>query len=354
MRKRGVILDEPEVVGVGGIVNVNAIVLGRESVGAVHDIVKSRLGPVNVNGLVVNLPENALSGVEGEVELGWGRAWAGNRDANDRSETSGVSAASGKAERGRGRVAAWSALVAEDGSLSLSVVELLVGTIAQPATSTNAEPVVANSLVGVDDHVVALANTEDKLSGREWLNGDEVARDNSERVVVKRDMKVFIDASVNETEKVLLARGEGGLGVAALPVVDSGAIDKDRLRSRRSLRLGSEDLEDGLMEPVGKRKCTKVDVPVGRGGTVDNDGAHGAVAILHGVVAVVPGRAVFSRLEGVRLGLARSNWAFSDTVRTIHLVRVQLAHTVPVNTGAIVGVRILDIDLNSVTPISGD
>ena len=121
---------------------------------------------------------------------------------------------------------------------------------------------------------------------------------------------------------MLLAGSERRLRVLTLTIVDSGAVDKERLREWGSLRLRREDLKHRFMEPVSQWKSAQINIPVGRRRSVDDDWSNCAIAVLHRVVAVIPRSAVLSCLECVGLRLARGNWALGDAIRTVHLVAV--------------------------------
>lgn len=56
--------------------------------------------------------------------------------------------------------------------------------------------------------------------------------------------------------------------------------------------------------------------------------------------------------ECVGAGLTRSKRTFSDAIRTIHWIRIELSQSVPVKAGSVVGKTVLDSDLESVAPSS--
>jgi hypothetical protein len=73
---------------------------------------------------------------------------------------------------------------------------LLVRAIALTASS-NTEPVVANSLICVDDNIITLANSDTKFGGLERYNRDEVAGDNREWMVVKGNVEMVVGAGID-------------------------------------------------------------------------------------------------------------------------------------------------------------
>src|SRR2546430_17471340 len=71
-------------------------------------------------------------------------------------------------------------------------------------------------------------------------------------------------------------------------------------------------------------------------------------------MGMVPRSAVLSCLERVCLGVSGCQWAFGETVGAVLRVCVELADTVPVNAGTVVGQRVLDGDPDHVTPVGID
>lgn len=71
-------------------------------------------------------------------------------------------------------------------------------------------------------------------------------------------------------------------------------------------------------------------------------------------MTVVPGSTELGCLERICSTGAWRNRAFSKTADAIRSHAVELSDTVPMNTSAVVLKRVLDIDDDLVTPVSGD
>lgn len=65
------------------------------------------------------------------------------------------------------------------------------------------------------------------------------------------------------------------------------------------------------------------------------DWALKTICILHRVVAMIPRRPVLRRIEDVAEAIPWRNWTLSYAVDTIHVHRLVLSNTMPVNTRAV-------------------
>ena len=81
------------------------------------------------------------------------------------------------------------------------------------------------------------------------------------------------------------------------------------------------------MEPIRDGQCSKINVVVGSGWSVDDDGSDNTVGILNRIMRMVPRSPVLGCFEPVHFGLAGGNGAFGQAVGAIHLVRTQLAQS---------------------------
>jgi hypothetical protein len=109
-------------------------------------------------------------------------------------------------------------------------------SVATTRSGLDSEPVVGFRLVGVDNHIVALADLDSQFVGDELFDGDEVAGDDSEWLLmsvraigsfeaiccktymaVHGDMECAIDSGIYEADTVAFALDNVDSGV--LPVV---------------------------------------------------------------------------------------------------------------------------------------
>ena len=93
-------------------------------------------------------------------------------------------------------------------------------------------------------------------------------------------------------------------------------------------------------------------VPVGGVGAVDDDGAQQALAVLDGVVRVVPAGPVLGRLPLVGVAVSGSDGTLGLRGGAVGIVGVELADVVPVDAGAVVGKVVADFDLDVVTQLA--
>jgi len=343
-----------------------------EGVVAVHDILDDRLAPVDVHGGRVQGPDDDIAGGPDGVERG-----------RDELETNGESLDLGKEVgdvadvvgnpwgEGRGSQAVTTVGVAGGGcrlsDLDTRVCEdgetgtLVVG-VAASGLGLSAEPVVAGGLVGVDDDFVSLTDVEEDGLDSDGLDRDQVGGDDLEGVAVKRDTNGIVNGHVDDAEEVLLAGGELDVEVLASGAgrVHVGSVDEDIVGrgTRAVLEETHEDLSIGIsgghVEPVVDCQWAQVNVPVVRGGAVDDQRTSDTVTVLRRVVRVVPCSTELGSLKAVGLGLTGGERALGDTVHTVLDGAAQLAETVPVN-GSTVGLHVVvDGDLEVVSPVGPD
>ena len=246
---------------------------------AIHQVFESGCLPVDVDGRCVDGPDD--HGVAVRLELGLGEVDV-HRLVDERSGRNGllpvrcqicwlsadVGLAVGAGCWGAGR----DSVVGPD-SLRIEAV----ATQAIPC-NIRAEPVVARSLVGVDDNVVTLANGKENPFSSVWLDGDEVGGHDLHWVVVKRDTNVVVNGDVDQPETVLLALLDSNSVVfATASCVLVGAVDEDVVTSRartsvlKCLQGEGIDLVSGSVVPVVDHVRTQVEIVVGRCGTIEHN-----------------------------------------------------------------------------------
>lgn len=111
---------------------------------------------------------------------------------------------------GGGRVGAH---VGEDGEC------VAVQIVAAAALGDGVEPVAVDGLVGVDDHVVALADTHEEPFRAVRVDGDKVGRDDGEVVAVEAHFEVVVRGCIHQAEPIFLALGQHNAAELALGTV---------------------------------------------------------------------------------------------------------------------------------------
>ena len=72
-----------------------------------------------------------------------------------------------------------------------------------------------------------LTDSNGQFSGVERNDGHEIGCDDGEGVIVKRCMDPIVDARVDESQAVRLARCQRGLGLLAAVFRGHGSVDED-------------------------------------------------------------------------------------------------------------------------------
>lgn len=175
-------------------VNGDDIVVGRVRGVVCHHLHDGRGLPVELEAAAVEGPlEPGAAG--GEAELLQGDLADGADVEGDAGDEAGgglvVAGLRGGDDALRGRVGGAGGVVADDAGDVIGV-----GVGGAGAHPLSAEPVVAGGLVGLDNHVVALADADGDGVGDEGLNGDEVVGDDGEVVAVDGELEVGVGALV--------------------------------------------------------------------------------------------------------------------------------------------------------------
>lgn len=99
----------------------------------------------------------------------------------------------------------------------------------------SAEPVVSRGLVGGDDDISTLSDSEQKPVCLVAVDGHQICCGNCEWMTIKRDPDHVVDRGVDQAKHVLFAFRKLDLAVlAASRGVHVGSIDKDCVRRRWS------------------------------------------------------------------------------------------------------------------------
>jgi len=252
---------------------LDQVLSAREGVVLVHDVLKDRLAPVDIHGGGVDTPDNNIAvsvgvRVAGNSldTLGDTRKTETNGECLDLSEEVGsVTNCVGYPWDERGGAVAVTAvgvgglgdrcgnllsLVGHDGETS-TVVE---GETAR-RLGLSTEPVVASSLVGVDDDFVSLTDVDQDRFHDDRLGGNEVGSDDLKLMTVNGDTDGVVNRHVDQAEKMLLSRLDLEVEVLARGTgrVHVGTVDQDVVGSRsRSRGLGVETGEDSDISVLGR------------------------------------------------------------------------------------------------------
>lgn len=263
----GVLDDEvnPDV----GLVKVNDILLGGVGVVAVDDLLDSRVAPIGKEGAVVQGPlELAADYLETDSE-GLIVSLLAGLDSNNRDQVRhglvpavvhvGADLSSGVSSRGR--------VVADD---ALDVEGVLVGRAGE--LRDGAQPVVVSGLVGTNDDIVALADTDGDAGGVVRVNGDEIGRDDLQGVVVNHELPHGVDGTVDQAHAVGLSSLKVGGEAGAAAVIHARAVDQTGVGGRGTVGgCGGVELVTGLVEPIAEHDGAEIFVVGGGSRAVDND-----------------------------------------------------------------------------------
>lgn len=135
---------------------------------------------------------------------------------------------------------------------------LYVRRLPIPATGRGnvcAKPVVTDSLVGVNNDVVALTDVDIDRIGGVRLDGNEVGGDDREIVIINRHMEVVVDAGVDQTQTMLLSLLDGCDMMLAAELSLHRAVNETMVGNRRSsgtVQSADVQCEDRLVEPIGQ------------------------------------------------------------------------------------------------------
>ena len=149
-------------------------------------------------------------------------------------------------------------------------------------------------MVGFNDDIVALTNSHEELAADHGCDRDEIGSDDGKVVANERDGKGVVHAGVDETQQVLLSRSKNQ---AVVRTTRSGRVnalstegDGAAVRWRTVLNQLSNIVKTirGLAVVVLDHVWSQVNVIVGRSRAIDDECSYHSVAVLVGVVAMVP------------------------------------------------------------------
>lgn len=220
------------------------------------------------------------------------------------------------------------------------------------------KPIVAGILVCLEDNVVSLANIDLQISGLVGLDRHKVCFDDSEWMTVQRDVEEVVHGRVDEAKAVFFASlNADSLILAITSTVDHCSVHQDGVWWRwwtRCVHHTIQQLIDRLVIPVGQRKHSEVLVIVCGSWSINHDRTDNTLAVLCGVVRMIPSSAILSCSECVRLRRAWRNRALRHSVCAVLFIGVELSDTVPVQRCTIVCEAIMHIDGELVAPVYMD
>lgn len=371
-----VVLDDPKdpLVGLG---DVDEVCRSRPGAVVLEDVLEDGVVPLDVDGGVLDTPLKHLApAVVGELQgdgegsdRGAGKGGGGHGAGEDGREA-GLAVAGGdtgsaavRREGGGAR-----ALVADDGSRE----KITGSTAVVVGFESGIKPVVAHSLVGLDDDIVALAHGHEKGRAHDWIDWNKVVRNHGEVVAYERDNKGVVDTGIDEAEKMFLAGGESETVVRAPTAcakwMNVLASEEDIVAVRRRAiadQLGSQVKSiSSFVIVVIDHVRAEVDVIVGRCRATHDQGSYNTITILVGIMAVIPRGAILGDVEIICLHGSRWDRTLGHSVGTILVTFAVLANTMPVNrrsgheseinTTAIDGKYIVPVVLHIIVHIDND
>lgn len=262
-------------------INSNDIVISGEHAVACEDPLKRRGAHVEPQAAAVDCPcKGAGSGSKGKDLICLrGKVAHIERQVWYDALVGLVAAAGAGSDRGRARrVRRAARIVPYDAG---DVVGPVDGRArGQPA---GAEPVVACSGVGLDEHVDALSDGHQHAVGLVGHNGHKVGADDGEGVAVNGELEVSVNGHVDEPEAVRGAGLEDGLELGAQhagagrvrggrAVVGVGAVDQAAIERGRGAEDGGgiPEVPDIRVVPVAEEECAKILVIVCGGRAVES------------------------------------------------------------------------------------
>jgi len=249
-------------------------------------------------------------------------------------------------------------LVAEYGKSERVVeVRITARSASSSATGTwSTDPIVRNGLVGSNDDRVPLGDEDIELIDNEGIALNTIGFDDGHVVTVDREAVEGTASDVDDTETVALPAldiddGEWHLGTT---LEATNTVNEDGIRNWYDGCLVVHLLQQRslLVVIVGKgddsgEVINVVHMFVRVVGVVDDQCATETIAVLGGVVGVIPERAsLLVEGEGVEESRVGGNWALGNKSGTVVTVGPVLEETMPVNRRTSPHTRVDDVVVN--------
>lgn len=130
-------------------------------------------------------------------------------------------------------------------------------------------------------------------------------------------------------------------------------IDQTRVCNWRTGILHiTVQLTSSEMVPLHQEQISQVNIIVGSSWAINDDATKHTVPGLHGIVRVIPGRAILSRLEGICHGIPRRCWTLRDRRHAVVWISEILSNTMEMYCCSIDVQRVGNVNDNSVTPVA--
>ena len=164
------------------------------------------------------------------------------------------------------------------------------------------------------------------------VDRDEISSLNRKVVLVDREFEHGVNRRVYDCQSMTLSGSEGEIGEGSAAVPHVFPVDETVFRRLRPVRAFLEpDLVNGAVVVVCEEHLAEINVPIFDRGTVDHERAQGALTVLEGEVAVVPGWAVASTLDLVCEGTAGREGALGNAGDAVVAGVVRLNEAVPMD-----------------------
>ena len=105
---------------------------------------------------------------------------------------------------------------------------------------------------------------------------------------------------------------------------------------------------------ISDHDASHIDIVIGAGRSLDDDGALNTVCVLGDEMAVIPRRTVRGGNPLVDAGVTWCKTTLGHTWNTVLIVGIELTDTVPMDGGGIIGQGVVNSDLDGITPVAND
>ena len=292
----------------------------------VVNIEQRRVAEVDPEGCILELPPEGSVGLVGQIEtcvmgvLKDAVLWRRHRPLDRRrKDRVGATDGGGPAASCRQRIARRVSVADDANPLSVGLVggEAVVAELTRASDVLSAHPVASisgDSLIGMNDDTVALANTDGERVGGEGSDWHKIGRDNLKQMVVNGEVEMEVGSAVDDVDEILLAPLERLFEVVTTAIGATGTVDNDRVGrwGSSSIQRVMESLVGILVVPVGDDDGRPFLIPGVIVRSMDEQRSGDTVGVLRAVVRVIPSRAVLSDAKLVGEGIALCDWALRD------------------------------------------